>query len=66
MSEDVIMKSLKKGEMLENISIYISVHDFDWRAICYFSKEKLYNKFIEYVEPRAQIKYIQDWNEFSD
>jgi len=58
LSENDIMNCFKKYEKLNDVYMFVSVHDFDWRAICYFENLELYNRFITWIKSQTKIEFI--------
>ena len=47
---------------LNEFDFFVSVHDFDWQAICFFKDANVFQELADYIEKRALIEHVKDWD----
>lgn len=52
-------------EIMTGITFYMSVHDFDWHAVCYFATDDILQEVIAYIKEKAQLVITDDYSYFS-
>ncbi len=63
--EDIFKLASIDHELMEGISLYCSIHDNDWNAVCYFNDSKMLDKFMEHLKMHTEFKITNNWNDFS-
>lgn len=52
-------------EIMTGITFYMSVHDFDWHAVCFFATDDILQEVIAYIKEKAQLVITDDYSHFS-
>lgn len=62
---EVFYLAKQHQEIMEGIALYISVHDFDWNAFCYFATDDILQEVMAYIKSRAILVITDDYSYFS-
>jgi len=55
----------KNPEIMNGIPFFMSVHDHDWHAVCYFATDDILKKIMTYIKSRAILVITDDYSYFS-
>lgn len=55
----------KHPEIMNGIPFFMSVHDHDWNAICYFAAHEILQAFMAYIKGKAVLVITDDYSHFS-
>ncbi len=62
---EVFCLAKQHQEIMTGIALYISVHDFDWNAFCYFATDDILQEVMAYIKEKAQLVITDDYSYFS-
>lgn len=64
-SHDEVFDLVKQHpEIMNGIPFFMSVHDHDWHAICYFATDDILKKIMTYIKSRAILVITDDYSYF--
>lgn len=65
-SHDEVFDLVKQHpEIMTGIPFYMSVHDLDWHAICYFATDEILQEFMAYIKEKTVLVLTDDYSYFS-
>lgn len=53
------------SEIMTGITFYMSVHDLDWHAVCYFATDDILQEVMAYIKEKALLVITDDYSYFS-